>query len=131
MNRYISPLIYLIGFTAACLAYAVTVHAEEIPLHVHEQPGDFVIRLMPGKCADPTSALLIATNIPPQFHERAKAIDSSWRVQQGGFRPFPGCWVELKKEEVGEDVFFLAFSDGKAAFVPKSEFLKVKGQTGV
>jgi hypothetical protein len=130
MNRYLSPLIYVVILTAGCLVYSV-VKAEPIPVHVFEQPGDFTIRLMPGACADPTSAMLIATNIPPQFHGRAKAIDSSWRVKEGGYRPFPGCWLEFTKEEVGEEVFFLAFSDGKSAFVPKSEFKKMKGQSGV
>lgn len=98
----------------------------EIPVYVHEN-GQTLIKLMPGKCVDPMSTMIIMS-AAPDYIERFKAIESTWPVQNGGTSEFPGCWMELSAKEVDGDeaIFVLVFSDGHRGMIRKSEFLKSK-----
>ena len=115
------------------VALATNAHAEEVvvPVHVLEEDGT-IIRLMPTPCTDPTSVLVIAMNLPPQFHTRFKAIDSEWPMKDGSRKTFDGCWAEFTPEETGEKeaLIYVAFSDAKSGFVEKSAFTKLRGQKG-
>lgn len=98
--------------------------AQDLPLHVHEGEAA-TVKLMPGTCADPTSRMLIAS-LPPELQAlKWRHIDSRWRMQDGGYRDFPGCWADVG------DSFLVVFSDATGGMVKKSEFRKVKGQTGI
>lgn len=108
--------------------WATSAAAEEIPLHVLEKQG-VEIRLMNTPCVDPVSLSLIL----PDKQARFKAIYSVWPERDGSKKVYAGCWTELSKEEAQaeETVFLLVFEDMQTGAVPKSEFNKKSGQSGV
>lgn len=119
----------LIGVAVAVDAYADEPQPKLIPLHVHEEDG-LSVRLMPGPCVEPISK----ASIRPIHRERAKAIESDWRMADGSVQPFAGCWIELSKEEAktAKDVFVLFFSDGEIYTVFTSAFgAKPEGSVGI
>lgn len=128
-RRFVFWLSLILSFVIA--GFIVSAHAGEIPVHVMDKDG-VTVRLMPGPCADGTSMMLVLQLVPPQFHDRFKAIDSEWPHKDGTKGNYPGCWAEFSAEESGqpEAGFFVAFSDGAHGFIPKSAFLKVRGQSG-
>lgn len=104
--------------------------AVEIPVHTFERDG-VQARLMAGPCTDTRSAMVIVMGLP-QFAERFRALESTWPMQDGSRRAYAGCWAELAAEEAGAPVavIVMVFSDGQAVAVPKSEFVKLRGQSG-
>jgi hypothetical protein len=118
------------SFIGGVVIYSMQAWAEEVPVHVYEQDG-LVVRLLSSPCVDPASQMTVYTQAP-QYLERLKALDSVWRMKDGTTKPFKGCWLELSKEEVQgpEDVFVLLFEDGDRGVMPKSEFVKKRGQSG-
>lgn len=122
-----------IGLAAAGLivflisvAVSTRAHAEEIPLHVLEKDG-IQIRLMNLPCVDPMSIMMVK----PEVIGRFKGLQSSWPQQDGTLKEFQGCWADLTAQEAGgEESFLVVFSDGESGVIPKSEFKKVKGQSG-
>ena len=123
----------ILGLFFGFVLLSTKVFAEEVvvPVHVLEEDRT-IIRLMPTPCTDPTSVLVIAMNMPPQFHTRFKAIDSEWPMQDGSRKKFPGCWAEFSTEETGEAeaMIYVVFSDAKSGFLKKSAFTKLRGQKG-
>lgn len=117
----------LVVVFAASLLYGLK-HArgEEVPLHVLEKDG-VEIRLMGTPCVDQTSIGLIQ----PAYLPRFRAIDSVWPERDGTRKRYAGCWMALTSEEAGgEEVFLLVFEDRATGAVPKSEFRKMRGQSG-
>lgn len=113
------------GLAIAGVLYAAKAHSVDIPLHVLEK-GNVEIRLMGTPCVDPASI----AQIRPIVLHRFRAIESVWPERDGSRKAYAGCWAELTAEEAGEEVFLLVFSDGASGGIPKSEFKKVKGQSG-
>ena len=113
------------GLAIAGVLYAARVHSVEIPLHVLEKEN-VEIRLMGTPCVDAASI----AQIRPLVLHRFRAIESVWPEKDGTSKAYAGCWAELTSEEAGEEVFLLVFSDGASGGIPKSEFRKVKGQSG-
>jgi hypothetical protein len=98
----------------------------EIPVHVYDDGGTSM-RLMGGPCADPRVMEIILVGMP-QYVDRFKAIESTWRMQDGSRQEFSGCWAEVSAEEVGFEALLLIFEDGERYLVNKAEFLAGKGQ---
>src|SRR5688572_20318091 len=113
------------GAVIAGVFYASRLHAEEIPIHVAEANG-VEVRLMGTPCVDPISISLVK----PQYLPRLKAIQSTWPEKDGTRKAYAGCWLELTPEEAAEPAFLLVFEDGTHGVVPKSEFKKMRGQSG-
>jgi len=124
--RRLGVIVLIAGIVlyAAKSAFAETV----IPTHVIEHDA-VKMRMLPTACADPTSLMLAIQLSPPQYHARWKATSSDWRMKDGSWQTFPGCWLEVSRDEVGapDDVFFFVFSDGATGQVLKGELLKPKG----
>ena len=124
-------LVAVVVALAAAMILAPVVLAEtEIPVHVFEANG-VVMRLMSTPCVDSASSMMVHVGLP-KYASRFKALESSWPMQDGSRMDFAGCWAELPGEVVGKDevVIALVFSDGQAFAIPKSEFLKKRGQGG-
>lgn len=114
---------------AAVIGVVKIASAAEVPVHVWTD-GQTTIKLMPGACVDPVvKPFLESVGELPKF----KAIESSWRYQDGKRKTHGGCWAEFSAKETGapEAVFLLLFDDGDKHVVTKSEFLKKRGQVGV
>ena len=101
--------------------------ATEVPVYVADHDG-VRLRLLSAECSDPASLVLIAT-APPQFQGGWKASSSDWRMRDGSWQQFAGCWILLKAETVGapDDVFVLVFSDGSNVQILKRDLLKKSG----
>ena len=94
-----------------------------IPVYSHQSDAA-TIRPMPTPCTDPTAAILIAVNFPPEMQAQFRHIESNWAMPDGKRQDFAGCWMERGDE------LFLIFGDGQAFRIPKAEFTKRKGMTG-
>lgn len=133
----------VITYLAIALLGWVTIASTEAlaqPVVVHSmEHGNTSIRLMSGKCVDETSVYMLMMGAP-QFFDRAKSISSTWAHPDGSLHEYPGCWMELTKEEASqisrdelpsEPLIFMVFADGQAFMLRKTAFTKKSGQTGV
>jgi hypothetical protein len=123
-------LVFLGGLLTGC-AQAAEPSTTEIPVLTFEAEG-IQANLMSGPCTNGQAAMAIVMGLP-QFADRFKAIESTWPMQDGSRRAFQGCWAELKAEEAGTpvDVVIMVFEDRTAFAVPRSSFVKLRGQSGV
>ena len=94
-----------------------------VPVYSH-QSDQATVRLMPSPCIDPTAAIIIAVNFPPEMQIQFRHIESNWLMPNGSREDFSGCWMERGEE------FFLIFGDGRAFRITKADFTKRKGMTG-
>lgn len=114
LPKWLPVLVFLFCFPTM-------VGAQDLPLHVHEADG-VTIKLMPGPCVNQTAQMIIAMNgLQGEF----KHIDSTWRMRDGSYKEFPGCWAEEG------DQFIVIFSDQTGGYVKKSDFKRMKGTTGI
>jgi len=122
MRRVILGIL-LGAFIGAALIYSVSSRATEIPVHVVEHQA-VKMRLLSGSCVDPQSILMIAT-APPQFQDGWKAISSQWRMKDGSWKDYAGCWLEVTKEEANtpDSVMVLIFEDGANYQILKRDLL--------
>jgi hypothetical protein len=125
-----AAVVFLGGLLAGC-AQAAEPPKTEIPVLTFEAEG-IQANLMSGPCTNGQAAMAIVMGLP-QFAERFKAIESTWPMQDGSRRAFQGCWAELKAEEAGTpmDVVIMVFEDRTAFAVPRTAFIKLRGQSGV
>jgi hypothetical protein len=123
-------VIFMLGLLTSC-AQAAEPPKTEIPVHVFDRDG-VQARLLSGPCVDGRSAMVIVMGLP-QFADRFRAIESTWPMQDGTRRAFGGCWAELSAAEAGAPVavIIMVFEDGTAFALPKSDFVKLRGQSGV
>ena len=107
--------------------YATGAYAQ-VPVHVHESRA-VTIRLMPGPCVEPRIVMVLTR---AGTIDRFKAIESTWVYESGEKKTHAGCWTEFTAQETGSKASFgMIFDDGERFVVPKEEFLKKPGQTGV
>jgi hypothetical protein len=123
-------VIFMLGLLTGC-AQAAEPSKTEIPVLTFEAEG-IQANLMSGPCTNGQAAMAIVMGLP-QFAERFRAIESTWPMQDGSRRSFEGCWAELKAEEAGTpvDVVIMVFEDRTAFAVPRTSFVKLRGQSGV
>jgi hypothetical protein len=123
-------IIFMLGLLTGCVQ-AAEPSKTEIPVHIFDRDG-VQARLLSGPCVDGRSAMVIAMGLP-KFADRFRAIESTWPMQDGSRRAFAGCWAELSAEETGAPVavIVMVFEDGTAFALPKSDFVKLRGQSGV
>ena len=120
----------LVGaFVAFLLIYCVSpAKAEEVPVYVAEHEG-VRIQMLSTACTDPVSVNL-TLQAPAQFVGRFKGLTSVWRMKDGSWKEFPGCWLEVKKAEIPgleDDVFVLVFSDGAVVQTYRNDLMKKVG----
>ena len=129
LREIVGAILFAVVIVAP-LIYSIHSRATEIPVHVVEHQA-VKMRLLSGSCVDPQSILMIAT-APPQFQDGWKAISSQWRIQDGSWQEFAGCWLEVPKDvaKTDENVMVLIFADGAVVQVLKSELLKKPGEKG-
>src|SRR6185503_6023957 len=114
----VAPLIY-------CVSPA---RGEEVPVYVAEHQG-VRIQMLSTPCTDPVSVNL-TLQAPAQFVGRFKGLTSVWRMKDGSWKEFPGCWLEVKKSEIPgleDDVFVLVFSDGAVVQTYRNDLMKKVG----
>jgi hypothetical protein len=123
-------IIFMLGLLTGCVQ-AAEPSKTEIPVLTFEAEG-IQANLMSGPCTNGQAAMAIVMGLP-QFADRFKAIESTWPMQDGSRRAFQGCWAELKAEEAGTpvDVVIMVFEDRTAFAVPRTSFVKLRGQSGV
>lgn len=99
-----------------------------IPVHVVEQDG-MKLRMLPTPCEDARSKVMAAQMSPLEYHDKWKATSSDWRMRDGSWQTFAGCWLEVDKDVLStpDNVFFFTFSDGQSGNALKGELLKPKG----
>lgn len=101
------------------------------PVTVYSSELDGVrLRLLDSPCTDNTSLMLIST-APPTLRSGWKASSSDWRMPNGQWETFAGCWLLVPKDVAGapDDVFVLVFADGATGQVLKRDLLKKKTGT--
>jgi len=115
----------VLAVVAAFLYFVPRAYAEEIPVHVIEHNDGVKMRLLPSACADPQTLLMVLNATPPQYHARWKAIASTWRMKDGSWKDYAGCWLEVTKEEANtpDSVMVLIFEDGANYQILKRDLL--------
>lgn len=117
----------VLAIAIGLVLFPFLVQAQAIPIYVVERDG-LSLRFLSSPCTDASSLILIS-GAPPQFRQGWRAISSDWRMRDGSTRLFDGCWLEIKKEQLGteDDVILLVFSDGMTGEVLKKDLLRNPG----
>lgn len=99
-----------------------------VPVHIVDTEG-VKMRMLPTPCADPVSMSLAKQMSPVEYHARWRATSSDWKMRDGSWQEFAGCWLEVEKEVINapDAVLFFTFSDGTSGQMLKGQLLNPRG----
>ncbi len=98
----------------------------DVPVHVYDSDA-FRAQLLATPCEHPRVMQQLIVGMPTVV-KRFRRVEADFKLRNGEWKHFTGCWAELTKDEVGFTALALLFEDGDFYLVDKAELLAGKGK---